>query len=58
MNIDYSYTAVAVFVPPPEREEIADCSRALEEKCKAWYRKIESSEGLRDASCLGYQTNG
>ena len=37
MTTDYSYTAIAAFVPPPYREKLADCSRVLGEKFKSWY---------------------
>ncbi len=37
MMTDYSYTAVAAFVPEPFRKQLADCSRLLGEKYKSWY---------------------
>src|SRR3989442_1773968 len=37
MATDYSYTAIAIFVPPPYREELAELSRILEEKYNSWY---------------------
>lgn len=34
---DYSYTAIAAFVPSPFRETLAEFSRILGTECKSWY---------------------
>jgi 2'-5' RNA ligase len=37
MSLEYSYTAVAAFVPEPYRTRLATDSRALAEKHKSWF---------------------